>query len=296
VQSPALSIEKGYIGERLDDETGLLYLNARYYDPALARFISPDTLDPSEPGVGINRYAYADNDPINKSDPSGRCSLLQDACPEGPVGLLQALLPAHTAQFSKNSIGGSVQAQLDYAAAINATRGEAATMVRFGADLTAAGDLLAITESRDPLDFALAAAGAVVPGADVASKLIRGGRLGSVLTRKHIAEVADELEARGWTIIGGGGRRPEEYIGGPSGVLGSSYVDITAAKGGRTLRVNTIDTLADGITPTARETANAARIRAQKKGDHLLLVPKRSLTRDIDPQVEPASRPEDTYP
>jgi RHS repeat-associated protein len=42
VQSPALSIEKGYIGERLDDETGLLYLNARYYDPALARFISPD--------------------------------------------------------------------------------------------------------------------------------------------------------------------------------------------------------------------------------------------------------------
>lgn len=36
-----------------------------------ARFISPDTMDPTMPGVGTNRYAYADNDPINKSDPNG---------------------------------------------------------------------------------------------------------------------------------------------------------------------------------------------------------------------------------
>ncbi|TCV74481.1 RHS repeat-associated protein [Neorhizobium sp. R1-B] len=36
-----------------------------------ARFISPDTLDPSIEGVGTNRYAYAANDPINKSDPTG---------------------------------------------------------------------------------------------------------------------------------------------------------------------------------------------------------------------------------
>lgn len=35
------------------------------------RFISPDTLDPTQPGVGTNRYAYAQNDPINKSDPTG---------------------------------------------------------------------------------------------------------------------------------------------------------------------------------------------------------------------------------
>jgi hypothetical protein len=35
------------------------------------RFISPDPWDPTVPGVGTNRYAYAGNDPINKSDPSG---------------------------------------------------------------------------------------------------------------------------------------------------------------------------------------------------------------------------------
>lgn len=63
--------EKGYIGERFDPETGLLYLNARYMDPKFGRFISPDDWDPTLPGVGTNRYAYALNDPINKSDPNG---------------------------------------------------------------------------------------------------------------------------------------------------------------------------------------------------------------------------------
>ncbi|TIW59315.1 MAG: RHS repeat-associated core domain-containing protein, partial [Mesorhizobium sp.] len=53
--------QKGYIGERFDPETGLLYLNARYMDPVLGRFISPDDWDPTLPGVGTNRYAYAQN-------------------------------------------------------------------------------------------------------------------------------------------------------------------------------------------------------------------------------------------
>uniref|UniRef100_UPI00138AFBBD RHS repeat-associated core domain-containing protein n=1 Tax=Inquilinus limosus TaxID=171674 RepID=UPI00138AFBBD len=62
---------KGFIGEREDPEVGLVYLNARYYDPEIGRFISPDWWDPALPGVGTNRYAYSDNDPINKSDPEG---------------------------------------------------------------------------------------------------------------------------------------------------------------------------------------------------------------------------------
>lgn len=63
---------QGYIGEVDDPETGLLYLNARYYDPQIGRFISPDTMDPLQEGVGTNRYAYSDNDLINKADPNGR--------------------------------------------------------------------------------------------------------------------------------------------------------------------------------------------------------------------------------
>jgi RHS repeat-associated protein len=62
---------RGYINERYDPETGLQYLHARYYDPELGRFLSPDTWDPTLPGVGTNRYAYCMGDPINCRDTSG---------------------------------------------------------------------------------------------------------------------------------------------------------------------------------------------------------------------------------
>ena len=56
-----------------DSETGLYYLNARYYNPAWRRFISPDSteyLDTDTPN-GLNLYAYCCNDPVNRFDPSG---------------------------------------------------------------------------------------------------------------------------------------------------------------------------------------------------------------------------------
>ncbi|WP_161677924.1 RHS repeat-associated core domain-containing protein [Pannonibacter tanglangensis] len=59
-----------------DPETGLTYLNARYYDPILARFVSPDWFDPTQQGVGTNRYAYAANNPILFKDPSGNDSFV----------------------------------------------------------------------------------------------------------------------------------------------------------------------------------------------------------------------------
>ncbi|SFU17175.1 RHS repeat-associated core domain-containing protein [Pseudovibrio denitrificans] len=62
---------KGWIGERDDPETGLTYLNARYYDADLARFIQSDWFDPTQKNVGTNRYAYSANDPINKFDTNG---------------------------------------------------------------------------------------------------------------------------------------------------------------------------------------------------------------------------------
>ncbi|MDF2373939.1 MAG: RHS repeat-associated core domain-containing protein [Rhizobiaceae bacterium] len=51
-----------------------MYLNARYMDPSFGRFISADDWDPIKEGVGPNRYAYAQNDPVNKSDPNGHAA------------------------------------------------------------------------------------------------------------------------------------------------------------------------------------------------------------------------------
>ena len=83
-----------------------------------------------------------------------------------------------------------------------------------------------------------------------------------------------ELERRSWEVKNGG-TLGEEYIPGPGGLRkGSAYADITALKNGRILRINTIDTLKDGVTPTLREATNAAKIRKLMPNDRLLLIPK----------------------
>jgi RHS repeat-associated protein len=70
----AITGGKGFLNERFDPETGLQYLHARYMDPHLGRFLTPDTWDPILSGVDINRYAYANNDPVNMSDANGHAS------------------------------------------------------------------------------------------------------------------------------------------------------------------------------------------------------------------------------
>ena len=67
-----------YRGYYYDEDTGLYYLNARYYNPEWRRFISPDDtayLDPETPN-GLNLYCYCNNDPINFVDPSGHSAIL----------------------------------------------------------------------------------------------------------------------------------------------------------------------------------------------------------------------------
>jgi RHS repeat-associated protein len=61
-----------FTGQRLDDTTGLYYYGARYYDPAVGRFITPDTImqAPYDPQA-LNRYVYCRNNPIIYVDPSG---------------------------------------------------------------------------------------------------------------------------------------------------------------------------------------------------------------------------------
>ncbi len=62
----------GYAGNVMDP-SGLTYMQARYYDPQLGRFLSTDPVDPDPmSGMNFNRYAYADGNPYSKYDPNGR--------------------------------------------------------------------------------------------------------------------------------------------------------------------------------------------------------------------------------
>ena len=65
---PSLANPFRFSGREWDAETGLYFLRARYYDPQLGRFISPD------PASIIRDYVYAANNPINNSDPTGLSS------------------------------------------------------------------------------------------------------------------------------------------------------------------------------------------------------------------------------
>ncbi|MBS0125389.1 RHS repeat-associated core domain-containing protein [Thetidibacter halocola] len=66
-----------FTGKYLDDDTGLYYYGARYYDPALGRFISPDPLYMADPErctaqpIACNLFAYANNNPMAFIDPTG---------------------------------------------------------------------------------------------------------------------------------------------------------------------------------------------------------------------------------
>jgi len=57
----------GYAGQYADQESGLVYMRARYYDPATAQFISRDPIE----SLTGQPYEYANDDPLNLSDPSG---------------------------------------------------------------------------------------------------------------------------------------------------------------------------------------------------------------------------------
>ena len=66
-----------YAGHQRDDETDLIYMQARYYDPAIGRFYSNDLVGFTSSNLhSFNRYAYANNSPYKYVDPDGNAPIL----------------------------------------------------------------------------------------------------------------------------------------------------------------------------------------------------------------------------
>jgi RHS repeat-associated protein len=74
--------KRGYLGVGIDDTaTGLTHIGAREYDQTSGRFISADPIIDIADPLQMNGYAYANNSPVSKSDPSGLCPV--DLCGGG---------------------------------------------------------------------------------------------------------------------------------------------------------------------------------------------------------------------
>lgn len=85
--------DKGFVGGTNDTTAGLVRLGARDYDTSTGRFVSADPVmvltDPQQ----INGYAYANNNPVSFSDPSGTCADID--CPTRPCPDCMNTTPGH---------------------------------------------------------------------------------------------------------------------------------------------------------------------------------------------------------
>ena len=80
--SGAATSSLGYAGQYTNNDTGLIYMRARTYDPATAQFMSVDPLS----AITRMPYAYADDNPVTLMDPRGLCSFFDFVCDAEAVG------------------------------------------------------------------------------------------------------------------------------------------------------------------------------------------------------------------
>jgi RHS repeat-associated protein len=114
--------KRQYIGQYADAQTSLSYLNARYYNPVQGQFLSEDPVfwnsrqnlaDPQS----LNVYSYANDNPINRSDPSGLASIkgttseilsqLKSQLQSAGAFLASLSTSAGRTQFANNIAGGA---------------------------------------------------------------------------------------------------------------------------------------------------------------------------------------------
>lgn len=78
-EEPALCLGRGYTGHEHLTDFGLVNMNARLYDPATSRFLSPDPyVQTPEQSQNFNRYSYCMNNPLKYTDKNGKFFFLID--------------------------------------------------------------------------------------------------------------------------------------------------------------------------------------------------------------------------
>ena len=265
-----------FTSQELDQETGLYYFNARYYDPRDGVFISTDPAAPryldGAPNLGVylpqnqSCYAYAWNNPVVVSDPSGECPWCAAvATGAGIGGIIGGGLeaarqvasgePINLRRIGAATIGGAVTGALMVATGGTATSVQAA----------AVGTGIAIAEGRivedainneptDPVAVAQESLfGALLGGATfratpltrAAREQQRHARIIEQLGERHRRELARRFGSNRERV-----RLLERVITPGGGINTSNTVARQLARGGERADIPTqsiLDTIGSGV-------------------------------------------------
>ncbi len=116
-----------FTGEQFDANLNQIYLRARYYDPGNGRFTQQDSwLGRQRNPITLNKYVYANANPISNIDPSGRFSIVSQMAVISTIGILAA-----SSQYSFQ-IGFSANDQIDFGSGVSSQQFGWLTLLNMG--------------------------------------------------------------------------------------------------------------------------------------------------------------------
>ena len=146
-----------YRGYYYDSETGFYYLQSRYYDPEIGRFINADSYASTDATglLSTNMFAYCENDPVNKSDPTGEVAPILVAMAGGAlVGIAeQFMTDVIYAMVTGQSLGACFSSVGTY---VSSAVGGAMSVLPGGGVMRAFSELVLTTTIQTSIDAALA--------------------------------------------------------------------------------------------------------------------------------------------
>ena len=205
-RASAQDYDRGYTDHEQLDDSGLIHMNGRLYDPELGRMLSPDPyVQVPEYSQNFNRYSYVMNNPLNLTDPTGFSWLgsigdwLQENWVTVVVIVVVAVLTYFTAGIA-SAWGAGLYASAT-GAAVGGTAATAAGYAISGAYIGAvAGGLGAALNGGDLGDVLRGAAIGAVQGA-ITGGVLHG--MGEAAQSAGFFSAETALHVAGHGVVGG---------------------------------------------------------------------------------------------